>query len=442
MSSKLKHAGRSRPIVIRNASFGRLWISQLQSNIGTWLMVIAVPVFVFHLTGSPAGTSLAFIAEASPALFVAPFAGLLADRCDRRLVMAAADALRAASVLTMLTVTSERHIWLIYVATFAENTFAQFFDPAYGAIVPAIVGRGGDLDEANGWSTASAGVVRLAGGPLGGLLYSTLGFHALVLADCGTYAVSALMLVSLPVSRPIAAGQDGPDGRSRRSRVAADLSAGARFLLDDRVVGALTAVTTLFLFANAALTIAVVPLAVRVLHGGPRDVGLLMAALGVGYLASAYAGRRMSASGYLRLPVAACLVACDAAFAGLFNSRELPMALTSIALIGVFGGGLLMLVNIAVQRRAPDQVLGRTEAAIAAIEMLATVAGAALGGVLATAIGIVPMADLALVPVAAAAVMAWFTLPTSTEDARARAARTARGPARPGGPRQHQGGPG
>ena len=420
MSSKLRHAGRSRPILVRNASFGRLWISQLQSNIGTWLMVIATPVYVFHLTGSPAGTSLAFIAEASPALFVAPFAGLLADRCDRRLVMAGSDVLRAASVLTMLAVSSESHIWLIYAATFAENTFAQFFDPACGAMVPAMVGRGSDLEEANGWSTASAGVVRLAGGPLGGLLYSVLGFHALVLADSGTYVVSALLVASLPASRPSAPGAAapvGPASRSRRTRVVTELAAGVRFLLEHRVVCALVAVTTLFLFANAALTIAVVPLAVRVLHRGPGVVGLLMAALGVGYLVSGYAGRRVSSSGYLRLPVVTCLVLCDAAFAGLFNSRDLPMALISIALIGVFGGGLLMLVNVQVQRRSPDQVLGRTEAAIAAIQMVATVAGAALGGVLANAIGIVTMADLALVPVVAAAVVAWLTLPAATEDA-------------------------
>ncbi|HET9897659.1 MAG TPA: MFS transporter [Streptosporangiaceae bacterium] len=451
MSSKLRHALRPHPIVLRNASFGRLWISQLQSDIGTWLMVIAVPLFVFHLTGSPAGTSIALISEAAPALFVAPFAGLLADRCDRRLVMAGSDALRAACVLSMLAVTAERQVWLIYAATFAENTFAQFFDPACGAIVPAIVGRGGELDEANGWSTASAGLVRLAGGPLGGVLYSALGFHALVLGDSGTYLVSALLVLSLPRSRPVVAsltsgrpdcragldragrppragwpGQAGPRGRAGRpgrlgrqgkSRVLTELAAGVRFLVSHRVVGFLVAANTLFLFANAALTVALVPLAVQLLHQGPRDVGLMMAALGVGYLAGAYPGRRVSATGSFRLPIVMCLIAADGAFAGFFNSRDLPMALVFIALIGVFGSGLLLLVNVQIQRQSPDQVLGRTRSAIGAIQMLAAVIGAALGGVLAARVGVVAMADLALVPVAAAAVLAWFTLPATIEGA-------------------------
>ena len=125
------HAGRRRPqlnltesVLLQNRNFGRIWISQLQSNLGTWLMVIAVPIFVFHLTGSPIGTSVAFIAESSPALMLAPFAGVLADRWNRRLVMAGSDVLRAVCVLCMMFAANSKLLWVVFVAVFAENSFA------------------------------------------------------------------------------------------------------------------------------------------------------------------------------------------------------------------------------------------------------------------------------------------------------------------------------
>lgn len=410
MRSKLCYVAGLRPVVVRNGAFGRLWASQLQSNLGTWLMVVAVPVFVFHLTGSPAGTTMALIAEAAPAIICAPLAGMLADRLDRRLVMAGSDALRAASVLCMFVVTSERQVWIIYIAAFAENSFAQFFDPSYRAIVPAVVGRGSDLDEANAWFSVSSGLVRLAGGPLGGLLYSIFGFHFLVLADCGTYVVSSLLVLSLPVSRPA-------ERKADRPAIFTELTTGLRFLFAHAALRGLTVVSALFLFTNAALTIAVVPLIVSVLHRGVRDVGLLMAGLGVGYLVSAYLGSRLSASGGLRFPTVFCLVGADGAFAGLFNSTDLMTAMIFITLIGVFSGALLQFINVQLQRQTPDHLLGRTTAAMTSSQMLITVLGASLGGLLATSIGVVPMADLALVPVLAAAVLAWRTLPAASAQA-------------------------
>ncbi len=396
----------SRVRILRTGGFGRLWVSQLQSDLGTWLLVVAVPVYVFQVTRSPVGTGLAFVAETAPALVFAPFAGLLADRLDRRLIMACSDALRALCVLSMLLVAGRGQIWLVYVAVFAENTFAQFFDPAYYAIVPAIVGRGDDLVEATAWSAASTGIVRLAGGPLGGFLYALIGFHGLVLADAGTYLLSALLVVSLRARRP--AGRDYVNPKFLN-----ELLAGVRFLSRQAVLRGLLVVSALFLFANGALNVVIVPLTVQVLHGGSRDVGLLMAALGAGYLAGAWLGRRASARGWLRLPVTACLAGVALAFAGLFNASVMPVALVSIALAGVCGGTLLPVIGVQVRRHTPDAILGRTSSAMAAVQMAASLAGGALGGVLAGTIGIAAMADLALAPILVAAVLAWATLPRS-----------------------------
>ena len=371
---------RPGPIVVRNRAFGRLWISQFQSNLGTWLLVVAVPVYVFQLTGSPTSTSIAVVAEAAPALMFAPLGGLLADRWSRRLVMAGSDAVRMACVLGMLLASRAGLVWVVYAAVFAENGVAQFFDPAYGAIVPQIVGRSADLDEASSWSSAASGAVRLAGGPVGGLLYGVVGFRWLVAADAATYLISALLLlgIAVPPTRP-----NAPGAPRSRSGLLAELAGGVAFLRRDIVLRRLLMMSALFLFGNGALSAILVPYAERALHRGAGTIGLLMSALGAGYLAGAYVGRRLTRTGRLRHGTACCLAAVTGAFAGLFNCDQIGLALMFIALAGVPGAALLLLVRVQVQRKAPDLVLGRVMAAYGAMQTAATVLGAATGGVLA-----------------------------------------------------------
>jgi MFS family permease len=64
--------------------FRRLWLGQLASSLGTWLLVVAVPLYVFDLTGSTLATGIAFVAETLPAVVLGPVSGVLVDRLDRR----------------------------------------------------------------------------------------------------------------------------------------------------------------------------------------------------------------------------------------------------------------------------------------------------------------------------------------------------------------------
>ncbi|MEK8173430.1 MFS transporter [Streptomyces sp. M19] len=157
----------------------------------------------------PLGTGLAFMAETLPALLLAPLAGVLVDRFDRLAIMISSDLLRAGVVLAMLAVDSADTVWLLYAALFAQNAVSQFFAPAHQATIPWLVGRGPELDSANAWYAVSSGVVRLAGAPLGGALYAFAGFDTLVLVNCASYAVSAVLLTAVrAVSARTAANAD------------------------------------------------------------------------------------------------------------------------------------------------------------------------------------------------------------------------------------------
>lgn len=399
-------------IIFRNRSFGLLWTAQLLSSGGDWLLQVAVPVYVFHLTGSASDTGLTVVAEILPSLVLGPLAGVFADRWSRLRTMIGADATCAAAVSLLLLAHRPAQLWLILLAILAENAACTFFAPASQAVVPVLVGRDADLATANSWSAAAGGTVRLVCAPLGGLLYALGGFGLPVAVDLGTYLASAL-LVSLiavtagprPQSGPSQSGPSLPAGPGRPSLrdLATDLSAGVAALRRDRVVSVLLIVSALFLLGNGACTALLVPYVVGSLHVRAASIGELFSALGAGYLASAYVSRRACASARLRAPVLAVLGLLVVAFAGLFNVHVYALALIFIALLGLGGGTFLTLQNTIVQRRTPDSVLGRISSAYSAVVMAATLAGALLASLVVTWTGRAVALNLAITVIAAAA---------------------------------------
>lgn len=401
-----------RLLPVRNGSFGLLWTGQLLSAIGTWLMVVAVPVFVFHLTHSARDTGLAFAAEVVPMVALGPVAGVFADRWSRRRTMVTSNIFRAGSVLLLIFFTSPDRVWILLASVIAENGSGMFFTPAYRGLVPFVVGRGADLGSANAWNTAASGITRLAGAPLGGVAYLALGFRWVVMLDAASYLISASCILAMPslraVAKPAPAGGALADPRhlGHLREVAAEFRAGVSRLLHDRVLSVLAGVTALFLLGNGALTALLIPYIAIALRGDAKRVGILLSALGAGYLLSAYVGRKICASPHLRISTVSLITGIVVAFAGFFNSRSFPAALAFIALAGIPGGAFLMLEQTLIQRLSPDDIIGRISAAYLTIENSATLLGALLASLLEHALGLAMTLNLSIAVIAVGGALA------------------------------------
>ena len=383
-------------IIARNGSFGLLWAGQLLSNIGTWLLVVAVPVYVFHLTGSAPSTGLAFVAEVVPMVVLGPFAGVFVDRWNRRTTMVISSLLQAGSVSALVFFTRPSQFWILIAAVFAENAIGTFFAAAYLAVVPVVVGRGADLDVASAWTSVSRGVTRIAGAPLGGALYAIIGFKMAVAADAATYVVSAALIAVMPALRASAnrsaARLPGPSATRNSEvfvrRLVADLRLGMAELLQDRVLPVLLAAAALFLLGNGALTALLVPYVSTQLRGTDAGVGVLFSALGVGYLIGALPGKFVCANSRLRRNLMALVAAVVAAFAGLFNVHVFALALVFIGLAGIPGNAFLALQQNLMQRCAPEVFIGRISSVYSTVGNVATVLGALLASLLVRELGL------------------------------------------------------
>jgi MFS family permease len=387
--------------VLGSRNFRLVWTASMISGLGSWMLVIAAPFQVFHLTGSTVATGLTLAIESLPAMLVGPFAGVLVDRWNRRTAMVVADVVSAAGVALMLLGSTPDRVSLIYLGLLVESLAAMFFRPAARAIVPAVVGNGPALVSANALSAFAAGIVRLVGPVLGTLLLSADGWVLVVGVDVASYLASAVLVAGINVGR----ARDPVQGGLRE--IPSQLRDGLRYLAGTPLLRGLLVTSWVYWTANAALTVLLVPFVVRRLGNPGQDIGYLIAALGVGYLIGPVVGRPLIARCATRRVLAIAYAAVGVCFLVLFNAPTLTIAMTAAACSGIPGAIVVIVTSQRMQAVTPDGILGRVGAAFYASDAAAAVAGALLGPALnattslGAALNILSVAVLATAPVAA-----------------------------------------
>lgn len=398
---------------LRMRDFRLLWGAATISYLGSWLLVLAVPAHIYLVTGSFAATGLTLAAEYLPLLFLGPAAGALTDRWNRRTVQIWANLGCALAVAAMLLALGPGRYWIFYVALVAESCGTALAFPAFQARIPAIVGTGPLLNSANSLTTLSNGVVRLIGGPIGGILFAALGTWALIVADVLSYVVAAIaIMVTAPETgrEPTDTGREPTGWQSSARRIVQDLREGLGILLRERSARALLPVTVIFLAANASLTSVVVAFGIRQL-GGSRPTGFLFAALGVGFLGGAPILRIVLDRFPARYPLCLALSATAASYLLLFHSSSVYTALPAAVGVGMFGSMSLVIPQTTVQRAIPNEALGRISSVFLTGEAAATLAGALAGPLLAQAIQIHGLATVASVVTGTGALLALVMMP-------------------------------
>src|SRR3984957_2747276 len=176
-----------------NGAYQRLCAAVTVSEIGDWLLFIALPLYVLRVSGSALATSTVFLAELIPAVVIGTVCGPLIDCWNPGRVLASLTGLQAFVVLPLLWV-GPGSLWLIYAVAAVQAAFTSLTTPAQQAVVPLVVDPD-QLSSANAMVEMASNAARLIGSPLGGVLLPTLGLRGLVIGDAATFLVSAALLV-------------------------------------------------------------------------------------------------------------------------------------------------------------------------------------------------------------------------------------------------------
>ncbi|HEX3129217.1 MAG TPA: MFS transporter [Thermoanaerobaculia bacterium] len=191
-------------------AFGLVWLGQLISLVGSGLTSFALGVWVYQKTGSV--TQFAGIAffGALPGLIVAPMAGVLVDRFDRRTVMLWTNLLSGLRTLAVAALlwTGHLQVWHIYVAVAVASVFRTFHLPAYIAATTLLVPKK-HLARASGMTQFGQAVADSLAPFLAGLLVTLIRIEGVLLIDFMTFLFAIVTLALVRIPRPVSAAARG-----------------------------------------------------------------------------------------------------------------------------------------------------------------------------------------------------------------------------------------
>jgi hypothetical protein len=334
--------------LLRRPGFRRLYLAVVTSELGDAFQYIAL-MWAALLAGGPLGVIAVRLADSVPALAFGFHGGLVADRTARRRLMVTADLLRAAVLVPVAVagLAGSLPLWLLVVAAFLLTTGASYFDPAYGAVLPAVAGREG-VQAANALVRSSADGLWLGGSALAAALLAVVPLSMFFALNAVSFVLSALLLSGLP-----AFAHGGSQEARPRVRDAFTVLRPHPWLA--AAVAALGLAVTL----SAGTWIVGVPQLVRHgLHGGPGRFSLLVVAYALGSIGSGAALARWP----VRRKARASLLAWCAylpAYGLLAFAHSLGPALAGALAAGAGQGAAYVLTISAVQTEIPDDYLGR-----------------------------------------------------------------------------------
>ena len=373
----LSHAWRA----LRHRNFRLFFGGQSISLIGTWMTRIATSWLVYRLTGSALLLGTVGFAGQIPTFLLAPLAGVIVDRIDRRkvLVWTQALAMLQSLLLAWLTLSHRITIGQILALSAMQGVINAFDMPGRQSFMVKMVEDRADLSNAIAINSSMVNMARLVGPSLAGLLIAATSEGWCFLVDGISYiaVIASLLMMRLP--REEAALHD--------AGVVAQLREGWTY-----VTGFMPIRVILLLFALLSLMgwpfMVLMPVfAAQVLHGGPHTLGFLMGAVGVGSLISALSMvARRSVRGLAKMiPIAAVAFGVGLICFGFSTSLWLSMPLMLLTGFGMMQG--LTASNTIIQTLVDEKMRGRVMSYYTMAFVGMAPFGSLLAGTLAHAIG-------------------------------------------------------
>jgi DHA3 family macrolide efflux protein-like MFS transporter len=396
--------------VLQITAVRRLWIAQLVSVFGDFLVIFAVLSHAsFNLNASPAQITSVVVVFLVPYAFIGPIVGVFVDRWNIKRTMIASDLIRAALVL--LLVFADDLGW-IYATLFLLSTVSTFFVPAQIVTIRAITPPEG-LISANALMQQAMQMVRIFTPALAGAMVGWFGATPCYVIDSASFLISAAIIWTLRIARdPAASSKDG----HRINAVINDLLLSVKFI-----------------FTNASLAFAILAMAGGIFAlscVGPliavyvRDelkssevvYGAINSSVGVGMVVATLAISRFSqrrSKGHLLLVGLFIMGGGVLVLAALKNIPAVGIGLFAVGLGVDF---VLISGQTMIQVQTPVDMVGRVSGSLWALMSVAQLPGLALSGSMVQRIGITRVFFAAAVMLILIAILGAFSIPQEQPD--------------------------
>ncbi len=358
-------------------NFRRYAGAQVLHGTGMWVHRIAELWVVYEITGSALAVGIATSARAGSSVFLAPLAGMLADRLDRRRLLATTQFSKAAVAGLLGVVAAQSRggvaLWFLLSTIAVLGVIGAIDTPLRRAFVRDVVTVDG-LERAARLHTSVMSVGRLVGGSLAAaLLAVSASWLCFCINSVASVAAAILVLRVVPTTSAVTAAARAAGG---------SLLAYLRRAPEVTMPLALLGCFTLF---GWNLEVLIPVLIDEQLSSGPAMFGLLVLVLSLGSLAGSVLMASSARSGLGSL--AGLLAVFGVVLLPVAAVSSVVLALLAFAFAGAIGGGFLSLANASVQTAADPRLQGRVAATYGVVFVGARAVGGPILGWLADSFG-------------------------------------------------------
>ncbi|NMH98288.1 MFS transporter [Pseudonocardia sp. K10HN5] len=356
---------------LANPNYRRYFTGQAISLVGTWMQTVAQSWLVLQLTGSATDLGLVIALQTLPTLVLGPYAGVIADRMDKRRLMIGLQSMMGvlALALGLLTVTGEVRIWHVFVLAFLLGLNNCFENPARQAFVLEMVGPD-DLRNAVSLNSVLVNVARAVGPAVAGIVIATGGLGVCFMLNAVSFVAVVTSLARLDVSTL------SPSTPAARSP--GQLREGLAYVARTPTLGIPLLMMALVGCLAYEFQVVLPVVAEETFHGDARTYGFLTAAMGVGaVLGGLYVAAR-GRTGVRSLVTASAAFGVVLLIAAL--APTLPIELLAMAMVGAASVAFLSKGNSTLQLEAAPHMRGRVMALWAVAFLGSTPIGGPIAG--------------------------------------------------------------
>jgi MFS family permease len=358
---------------LNNPNYRLYFVGQAISLIGTWMQTIAQSFLVLHLTGSAVDVGLVVALQTLPVLLLGPYAGVVADRVDKRKMMIGLQSLMGlqALVFAVLTLTNVITLWQIAVLAVILGLNNTFENPARQTFVFEMVGPE-DLRNAVTLNSVLVNVARVVGPAAAGIIIAAGGYGVCFLINAASFVAVVVSLLRMDVKTL------SPAKPMRRGR--GQLREGLRYVKSE--VGLAIPLVMMAIVGCLAYEFQVTlpVMATNAFHGGSQTFGFMTAAMGVGAVIGGLYAAGRGKTGLASLTRSTVVFAVVIAAAAV--APNLTVELIALAAVGAASVTFLAKGNSTLQLGATPQMRGR----VMALWAVAFLGSTPLGGPIAGAV--------------------------------------------------------
>lgn len=256
--------------------------TQTVSILGSSMTSFALAIWIFTETGNTTPILLVGVMRNLPRIFFNSFAGVFADRLNRKMLIVVSDALQALPTLFLMFtfLTGSFQLWMLYAATVVQAIFGMVQGPAIYASVTMLV-PDSHRDRANGILETMGPAAGIFAPIIGGFLYALVGVAGVMAVDVLSFLVAVFVIAWVHIPQP----KKSKESEAAQGSVLSEVIGGAKFLLSRKPLLMLSAYFLIVNFLEAGIWPLMTPFLLTRTDYNEELLGILSAMISIGMVA-------------------------------------------------------------------------------------------------------------------------------------------------------------